>query len=571
MREDDDFKSIFSSYSHSNEENALYQQEHEAKLAEKWTETYLDDEKTRQFGNWTGSMIPQAMNMLYSGASSEDIAKTVKSQMEDAGAFGRTSEDVADVYLGYIKTAISSGTEDEKLLAIDLYNSLENQDMRGASEEYTKLGATVRAVQEQSYQDAMERENRLFHSEVMTQVDGGNVQAVYDLIENEMPDGYYTENKIQTLLYSARKNAGKAREARSNVHAFMGGKLTIDAPTVKGEKLKELDASIADEYFQMDEQGVYHANPTTMTQLVKQLAVNRDVNLPVTVNRLVGGLDYEDSLDKDGNFHPRYLNAIHNVAYMQNTIGSAATEQIIGSQRYESLMIARAMTGDNLSDTEGLKSAITFKRKAETFTAQNGKPSVDSTALNRMASTISDSTELSKKEAKDYLTNNERTVQLFLAGTGRDEEQAGKLLSGVIGDTFYEYGGNQILNASVVTDQIKTRFHYDVDEVLDTVFEPYAEQAGIDVDDLELSVNPDNKAVWYVQTPDMLFATEVNVLDKLDNMSTNKHWQTAEQKHEDDLQQAESDAMSERAGRQVGAERVEKQTLGLTSLGGNGY
>ncbi|WP_172971753.1 hypothetical protein, partial [Salinivibrio sp. VYel6] len=157
-----------------------------------------------------------------------------------------------------------------------------------------------------------------------------------------------------------------------------------------------------------------------------------------------------------------------------------------------------------------------------------------------------------------YVEQNAEQVQMFLSAFQGDGERAGQMLGSLVGDDVAIYQDKEIMNGAAVVDMLKQSVHYQPEEILDDILEPFATEAGVDLDDLEISVNPDNKAEWRINTVDGslgIFGKTVNMLEEADKLNSDAYM-TAQQKTEKDKDNAEKEAL---ATRKEEAEAVNKR------------
>lgn len=567
VQEDEQMQELFSRYSADETENKRFQQEFITSRLSDWTKKDTENVQNREFNRVAATAVESTLSLVDAGKEPDAVTEDIYQNIKKAPKFGKSKEDVAGVYVSYIKKAVQSGTEEEKLGAIELYQRMQPlQDQLGEqSEDFRNLGVQVRKTSETLQQAHFEEQSRFAQANIEEAIKSGDVGQLEKLVEHYSPADMFTEKQIRSYYARATKNAEAVHKQQTLVQGALNGKKLTDSLEVSKADLKQVDKTLSASLFGTDENGAPTISDTNLVNLVDSMDVNRDVSFKQVNNKLFGGLDFATETDKEGNPSPRFIKSVQYAQRIGDMKGVTFLKDQMGEQRYNRFALLRAATNDEYDNPQTLKEGQELVKRAQAYQEKNGKPTMTETVKADLVSALEDSGDIEQETAQALVEQNQKQAQLFLSAFNGDGERAGQMLGSLVGDDVAVYQDKEIMNGAAVFDTLKQSVHYKPEEVLDSILEPLAEEAELDTDDLEITVNPDNKAEWRITAADGsmgVFGKTVNVLEEAEKLESDVYMtETEKAEQEKDEAEAKAAAARQEANEEEAQQRLEGQAM----------
>ncbi|WP_131825904.1 hypothetical protein [Salinivibrio kushneri] len=563
IQEDEQMQELFSRYSADETENKRFQQEFITSRLTDWTKEDTENVQSREFNRVASTAVEGTLSLVDADKEPDAVTEDIYQNIKKAPKFGKKKEDVAGVYVSYIKSALQGGTEEEKLGAIELYQRMQpiQSQLGEQAEDFRNLGVKIRKTNETLQQAHFEKQSRFAQANIDAAIKSGDVGQVEKLVEHYSAADMFSEKQIRGFYSRATTNAREVQKQQTLVQDTLNAKKLADNTDVSKSDLKQADKVLAGSLFVTDENGAPTISDTNLVNLVDGMAVNPDVSYKRVTDKLFGGLDFAAETDKEGNPSPRLVKSVQYAQRIGDMKGVTFLKERMGSRRYNQFALLRAATNDEYDNPQTFKEGQELVKRATAYQEKNGKPNITETVKSDLVDALEDSGDIEQETAQAFIEQNEQQAQLFLSAFQGDGERAGQMLGSLVGDDVAEYQDKEIMNGAAVFDTLKQNVHYKSEEVVDSILEPLAVEAGLDIDDLEITVNPDNKAEWRINAEDGslgIFGKTVNMLEEAEKLDSDVYM-TASEKSEQEKDEAEAKAA---AARQKANEEAERRLEG---------
>ncbi|WP_172971740.1 hypothetical protein, partial [Salinivibrio sp. VYel6] len=427
LEQDETMQDLFSRYSADETVSQQFKQEFLTTKMKEWSETDTENYLNRQFNSFSATTVEDTLNLIDSGKEDDAITEDIYLKLKKASSFGKSEEDVAGLYVSYIKKALQSGTEEEKLGAISLYQTMYplQTQMGAQSDEFRDLGVVVRKTNETLQNEYIEKQSRNAKILMEEAAKSGDMSALEELEERFEGAGFITESQFRDYRYKAHKNAEAINKQRQLMNDTLNGKKLTDNVEYKQSDFKQLDKSLSKALFSLDESGTPTISDSNLVKLVDSMAVNRDVPLKMVNNKLFGGLDFASETDKEGNPSPRLIKSIQHAQRIGDMKGVTFLKEQMGKKRYNTFALLRAATNDEYDDPQTLKEGQELIKRATAYQEKNGKPTVTSKLKGDLVDSLEEAAGVERSTAQAYVEQNAEQVQMFLSAFQGDGERAG--------------------------------------------------------------------------------------------------------------------------------------------------
>ncbi|WP_150149372.1 hypothetical protein [Candidatus Enterovibrio escicola] len=491
FQEDAVFQELLSNYSEREDERHNFSQKHLSEQHLKWTKGYVTEQTALAYGSFQEDAYERLKVIAdEEGTTSSSLAQVLQKMAGTAKTFGKAPDEFYSSLTGHIKSLLASEDKANKMLSIDIFEGMRSLEKGAATEQYLALEGRVDDTQNALNLHFMRKADMLFKAHLDRMVADGQVEELREMhalmTQQGSVDLRTTEQWQQHLSDALSKRASGVR-SDSVGDAWLHGKVSMDQLGTSSTALKEADIKLAESVRERLSRG--ELSSAELKQIfVNGFGVNRDTPFVNTSNIFFGGLDYTPT-DTEGAVSGRYIQSAVNAAHLAAMTDEPTAKQTLGSERYEEYQALKMLTGNELKDEEQIKKAVTALRDAKNYIATNGKPTRTLTEREALVTALKKHPNFSKSEAREFVATNKGAVDMAMAASKGDIKQATRLLKSVVLDLAFPYDGKNIMNGKHLARELVSTYSADPEDVLDKIFEGLAKEYGVDVDDIEYTVD----------------------------------------------------------------------------------